>query len=208
MAAGPILYMPVRGGPEAQVVAWLRAIGPVQGSFVQKSLRQWKRAHPGHRSLTVLRHPVARAYAAFAGQVLTGALPEVRTAFQRTMQIDLPAPARAQKLDAADHRSAFLAFLRFAKLNLSGQTAVRVDAHIASQSSVLQGFAQHQGPDLVLREERLAEGLAFAASETGVVAPDLPDAARQVFPLDAEIEEAARDAYMRDYVAFGFGPWG
>jgi LPS sulfotransferase NodH len=67
LAGGPILYLPVRGGPEAQVAGWLAGLGPVVRDLSQKSLRQWLRAHPRHRSLTVLRHPVARAHAAFAG---------------------------------------------------------------------------------------------------------------------------------------------
>lgn len=206
-ASGPILHMPVPGGPAERVAGWLQALGPLQGDFTDETLHQWRRAHPGHRSLTVLRHPVARAHAAFAGQVLTGALPDVRGAFQRTMQITLPFPKRLRRLCGDDYRAAFLAFLRFAKLNLSGQTAAQVDVHVASQSAILQGFAPHGGPDLVLREDRLAEGLAFAASEAGIAAPPLPDAPPPVFPYDAEIEAAAQDAYGRDYFAFGFGAW-
>lgn len=209
LAAGGVIYMPVQGGPVAQVSHWLRRLGPATGDFAQNSLRQWKRAHPGHRSFTVLRHPLARAHAAFCDRILTGALPEVRGTFARTMGVDLPPPARADAMAPQDHRAAFLAFLRFAKMNLSGQTAVRVDAAIATQAAVIQGFAQFQGPDLVLREDRLAEGLAFLAAETGQPCPALPPPAElRPVPLaaiaDAELEDAARDAYARDFTAFGF----
>ncbi|HMO72995.1 MAG TPA: nodulation protein NodH, partial [Paracoccaceae bacterium] len=209
LAAGKAIYMPVQGGPVAPVSCWLRRRGPATGDFVQKSLRQWKRAHPGHRSFTVVRHPLARAHAAFCDRILTGALPEVRGAFARTMGLDLPPAARADDMTATDHRAAFLSFLRFAKMNLSGQTPVRVDAAIATQAAVIQGFAQIQGPDLILREDRLAEGLAFVSAETGQTCPDLPAAAEhRPVPLgsivDAELQEAARDAYARDVVAFGF----
>ncbi len=206
-AAGPVLYMPVKGGPDLD--GWLAQVGPVTTDFTQKSLRQWKRGG-SQRSFAVVRHPLARAWWAFSTQVLTGALPEVRGVFARTMGIDLPPPPRAARLAGADLRAAFLAFLRFARLNLSGQTAARVDAAIATQTAVLQGFAQHQGPDLVLREARLAEGLAFLAAETGTPlppAPALPPDPVLAALHDAEIAAAARDAYARDYTGYGFGDW-
>ncbi|EEW26506.1 hypothetical protein [Rhodobacter ferrooxidans] len=207
-----LLYMPVRGGPEAQVADWLSRCGTggVIRDFAQKSLRQWKRAHVPHRSFTVLRHPVARAHAAFCGQILSNALPELRMGLVKTYKLALPEPGQAH--DLATHRAAFLGFLRFLKLNLSGQTGLRVDAHWATQTAVLQGFAQFQGPDMVLREDRLAEGLAVLASEVGIVAPplaampeDAPHPLASVY--DAEIEAAAHDAYQRDYMGYGFGPW-
>lgn len=208
--AGPLLYMPVKGGPEAEMAAWLAGVGTVQGDFVHKSLRQWKRAHPGHRSFTVLRHPLARAYAAFAGPILMNGLPEIRSVFRYSLKLELPPPARVADLSGEDRRELFLAFLRFAKLNLAGQTAARVDAAIASQAAVLQGFAQFQGPDVVLREDRLAEGAAFLAAETGAKLPPPPGpAADPVLAAlyDAEIEAAAREAYARDYLGFGFSDW-
>ncbi|HEX9858421.1 MAG TPA: nodulation protein NodH, partial [Paracoccaceae bacterium] len=215
VAAGDagLLYMPVRSGPEAAVTAWLGSIGSggLTGEFVQKTLRQWKRRHMPHRTFTVLRHPVARAHAAFCGQILSGALPEARNVLAKTYGIDLPAPGAAQGL--AGHRAAFLGFLRFLKLNLSGQTGLRVNQHWASQTAVLQGFAQFQGPDLVLREDRLAEGLAYLAAEVGAACPALPSVPEDApHPLatiyDAEIEDAVREAYPRDYIGFGFGRWG
>jgi hypothetical protein len=208
--AGPLLHMPVKGGPEAELAAWLAQVGRVEGDLNQKSLRQWRKGHPGRRSFAVVRHPVARAFATFRGPILSGALPEVRQTFARTMGIDLPAPARADRLSGAEMRDAFLAFLRFAKLNLSGQTAVRVDAGVATQTAVLQGFAQHQAPDILIREARLAEGIAFLAAETGQTLPPAPaimpdDTLAALY--DREVEDAAREAYQRDYFGFGFTDW-
>ena len=63
----------------------------------------------------------------------------------------------------------------------------------------------------MLREERLAEGLAWLCAETDVAMPDftednaLPDALARIH--DREIEDAAREAYQRDYVGYGFGRW-
>ena len=203
-----LLYMPMRGGTDGAISDWLASLGAVSADFNQKSLRQWKRARPGHCSFTVLRHPLVRAYAAFRDRVLTGDLPELRGLLARNYKVELPAVGMDFD-DAGPERAAFLGFLRFLKLNLSGQTGFRVDAHWATQTAVLQGFAQVQTPDHVLREDRLLTGLAYLAAEVGVACP----AYRPVdhHPLstlyDADLEAAARDAYTRDYIGFGFGDW-
>lgn len=203
----PLLFMPVRGGPVAQVATWLSAFGGVEQDFIHKTLRQWKRRNPGHRSFTVLRHPLARAHVAFCDQILSGKMAEARGVLGRVYKIDLPKPGQAYASDA-DHRAAFLGFLRFLKKNLSGQTAIRVDASWASQSAVLQGFAQMAPPDAILREDRLAEGLEWLCSDLGVSMHALPPLTTDALPpaalLDAEVQAAAQDAYARDYIAFGF----
>ncbi len=210
LAAGAALYMPMRGGPEAEIAQWLTGLGPIADNFSQKSLRQWLRKTPRHRSFTVLRHPVARAHAGFCSHILTGALPHIRESLIKTYKIALP--KIGDTLPIADHRQAFLEFLRFLKLNVAGQTGLRIDPHFASQTAVLQGFAQFQGPDLVLREESLPMGLGFLAAEIGVTCPPLPslaDPARDILAeiYDAEIEATARDAYARDYMGYGFSDW-
>ncbi len=205
----PLLYMPIKSGPVAQVTEWLRAFGGTEGEFTQKSLRQWKRARPLHRSFTVLRHPVARAHAAFVSAILSGSFMEIRGQLEKTYKISLPPPGQSYP-DTNSHREGFLGFLKWLKLNLSSQTSSRVDAHWASQTAVLQGFGQFQTPDLVLREENLAAGLAFLAAEIGADCPPLlaaePDNLLASL-YDAEIESAVRDAYTRDYIGLGFRDW-
>jgi hypothetical protein len=206
-----LLYMPLRGGPVAQVIEWLKAFGGVEGDFAQKTLRQWKKARPSHRSFTVVRHPVARAHDAFCGQILSGGFAQIREQMQKIHKLHLPDPGR-DYIDAQTHQAGFIGFLKWVKLNLSGQTSTRVDAHWASQAAVLQGFATFQGPDHVFREDRLAQSLAFLAAEVGQESPPLPPAPSHGFtPLtavySAEVEAAAREAYARDYVAFGFSDW-
>jgi len=211
-----LLFLPLRGGPEAQVADWLARLGPpggetgVETGFTQKTLRQWRRARPGHRSFTVLRHPLDRAHHAFCELILTGRLAEIRATLIRLYKLRLPDPGEMP--DEAQHREGFLGFLRFLKLNLAGQTGLRIDPHWASQSAVLQGFARGQAPDALLREDRLAEGLAWLATEVGVASPPLPPAPQPQGPAlaaiyDAALEEAAREAYGRDYVGFGFADW-
>jgi LPS sulfotransferase NodH len=211
LAAGAALYMPVRGGPEGEVTNWLARLGPITNNFSQKTLRHWLRKHPTHRSFTVLRHPVARAHAGFCSHILTGVLPHIRAALIKSYNIALPQIGHT--LPLAEHRQSFLDFLRFLKLNVAGQTGLRIDPHFASQTAVIQGFSQFQGPDLILREEGLAMGLGFLAAEIGTPCPPLTlptdaslDLLAQIY--DPEVEQAARDAYARDYSGYGFGDWG
>lgn len=206
-----LLYMPVKGGPEAAVSDWLARAGDgVERGLTCKTLRQWQRRHLPHRSFTVLRHPLARAHFGFCNRILAGASPDLRRTLFKTHKLALPAPGEA--MDAEAHRATFLGFLRFLKLNLAGQTGLRVDSHFASQTAILQGFARVRSPDAVLREDRLTEGLAMLAAEVGTVAHAFhPEADAAPHGLAAiygkDLEEAARDVYQRDYTGFGFGPW-
>ncbi len=204
LAAGGLLYMPIKGGPEDAVGTWLAALGPVTRDFTQKMLKQWKRATPGHRSFTVLRDPLARADAAFRTRVLSGARPDVWQALVTAHGVSLPDPGTTFAGEA-DYHAALMGFLRFVKTNLAGQTGQKVDAHWASQAAVLQGFAQFQGPDLVLREGRMAQGLAYLAAEVGQDCPavDTPPPPSAIHAIP-DLQAAARDAYARDYLAFGF----
>lgn len=207
-----LLHMPIKSGPVEAITHWLETgFGGVQQGLSQKELRQWKRAHPGHRSFSVLRHPVARAHDAFCRQILSGACAEVRGQLEKAYKLPLP-PIGQDYPSLAAHQEGFVAFLKWLKLNLGGQTALGVDGYWASQAAVLQGFASFQTPDILLREERLAEGLAYIAAELGLEAPLLAAEAPHGFMTltmvyDAEIEAACRGAYNKDYVMFGYADW-
>ncbi len=208
-----LLFMPVRSGPEAHVQAWMVRLGRggLVGDFVQKTLRQWKKAHPGHRSFTVVRHPLLRAHQAFLGQVVSGKLADHRQALIRTQKADLP-PAGQPFLDLAQYQQAFAAFLRYARLSVAGQLGQKVPPHWASQTAILQGFAGFQGPDLVLREDRMTQGLAFLAAELGLPeAPPAPLDRAAAEALEAiwqpEFEDLAQEAWSRDYMGLGFDRW-
>ncbi|WP_128254988.1 nodulation protein NodH [Falsirhodobacter deserti] len=206
----PALYLPMRNGPDDQVAAWLGAFaGGVVEKMDGRTFRQWRGRLGAYRSFTVLRHPLARAHTAFCTQILSNALPGFRQ--QLIRRYDLPLPAPGQQMRLEDHRAAFLAFLRFLKLHVAGQSGMRAEGGFASQVAMLDGFGQFRSPDLILREDRLAEGLAFFASQFDMPAPPLPAPAAEAVPLaalvDDEIEAAAREAYHRDYETFGFGDW-
>ncbi len=174
-----LLYMPLRSGPDAAVKKWLAEVDDAPApalitKFTQKSLRQWQQSRRPHRSFVVLRHPVARAHAAFCDRILLEGpklLPEIRANLRKVHKLSIPdaVPVFGDLADHDDtaHKQAFLGFLRFLKMNLSGQTSIRVDPSWASQLVLLQGMAQFAVPDVVLRELELADGLDALAATVG-----------------------------------------
>lgn len=216
-----LIYMPLRSGPDQAINEWLAEIDDMPSSalitkFSQKSLRAWQQTHRPHRSFAVLRHPVARAHAAFCDRVLFDGpklLPEIRANLRRVHKLAIPEePLDLADFDETSHRAAFLGFLQFLKINLAGQTSIRVDPSWASQLSLLQGMAQFLVPDVVLREEHLDEGLSALAAQVGQKVKPIGDSAHKHMPklasiYDGQVEKAARDAYPRDYSAFGFDDW-
>ncbi|MCX7286942.1 MAG: nodulation protein NodH [Rhodobacterales bacterium] len=206
----PLLFFPVRSGPEAAVRDWFNQLGGTVDGFDHTSLRQWKRGHPGHRSFTVIRHPLLRAHVAFREKIVSGQLADQRRILIRAYKADLPDPGQPFA-DAAAERAAFLIFLHFARLAAQGQTGLRVDPNWASQTAVLQGFAGFHPLDLVIREDRLAEGLGFLAAEVGIAPPPAPVSDTAVAALssihDPSLDDAAEAAYSRDYTGFGFARW-
>ncbi len=214
----PLLFLPIPGGEGARLRTWLARLeatepGKLIDGFTQKTLRHWKRAHPGHRSFTVLSHPVARLHRTFCRHFLGDGpqvYSEIRRALRKVYKLPLPQPGEAYDKDA--HRAAFLAFAGWVQGNLNGQTSIRVDGAWASQAKVIQGFGNFLLPDHILREDRLAEGLEMLTNEVGLNAAPLPAAPPDApFTLgdiyDDAVEKAVKSAYQRDYMQFGFGPW-
>ncbi len=209
-AGAPLLFFPVRSAPETAIRDWLTGLGGLIEGFEQKSLRQWKREHPGHRAFTVVRHPLLRAHVAFREKLVSGKLADQRRILIRSFKAVLPEPGQDFP-DAEAERAAFLVFLHYARLATSGQTGQRVDPNWASQTAILQGFAGFQPLDLIIREDRLPEALAYLAAEVGVTAPPPPaadPAAKALAAIcDATVQDAAAEAYARDFAGFGFDRW-
>lgn len=214
-----LLFMPMGGGPEQSVIDWLRQIsaGKVTRGFDQKSIRRWKRQNPGHRSFTVVTHPLGRAHTVFCERIVgfgPNSYPVIRDSLRDLYAVNTPADEAglaAYTLD--DHRQAFLAFLKFVGLNLKSQTTIRIDRTWAAQGAVLRGFGEFASPDVVMRAEDLTTELPDLARRVGVqgtaTIPDVP--ADEPFALsqfyDGEIEKAAREVYQRDFMLFGYGAW-
>lgn len=222
-ANAPLLYMPIRSGPEMAVQNWLASVDGVdvdalQYSFNQKTLRQWKRDKTGHRTFTVLRHPALRLHDAFCSKILTtgpGSFAKIRNTLRRFHKLPIPGQEPNENWDLSAHREAFIAFAQFVKMNLSGQTSIRVDSHWCSQAQAITNMAEFALPDMILREDQLAEMLPILAISAGcenAPVPELEAADPMFFSLadiyDSEVESAVHDAYQRDYMMFGFESWG
>ncbi len=217
----PLLYMPIKSGPEAEVTAWMAAIDGVEldalhSKMNQKSLRQWMRQSKGHRSFTVLRHPAARAHTAFCQRILhrgPDSLGEIRRVLRSFYKLPIPGPGPDETYDRRAHYLAFTAFLDFLRANLRGQTSVRVDANWATQTAILQGMAQFSLPDIIIREDEMPLQLGALAKQVGypgaapvaTAPPDQPYALADIY--DDDIEDHVADIYQRDYTMFGWDRW-
>ena len=220
-ARAPLLYQPLEAGPSTRVFDWLAALDGVgmddlQHGFTQKTLRQWKRQHRGHRSFTVLRHPVRRLHTALVDHFLgngPATFFEIRETLRKRYKIPLPEgrDAAGDDYTGETHKQAMIGFAKFVYGNLNGQTSVRVDSSWASQAELIKGMAQVSLPDMVLREERLGEDFSHLAAQVGVASPDSAEEddsgpVKLLDVYDDEIEAAVKHAYQKDYMMFGFGP--
>ncbi|WP_293574071.1 sulfotransferase family 2 domain-containing protein [Phaeobacter sp.] len=217
----PLLFLPIAGGPTDAIKAWMAAqdaegAGELCENMTQKQLRQWKRAHPGFRSLTVLRHPLARLHHVFCRKILSpdpGPMRQIRNLLRKQFDLGLPQTTADPDYDLDCHKQAFGKFVDIIGANLSGQTAFRTDPAWASQAQILAGFADVQSPDFVLREEELPRVLPDIARWLGKedaafmgATPDpAPFALSDIY--DDALEQKIATVYSRDYLLFGFGPW-
>lgn len=213
----PLLYLPVRSGPEAQVKSWMKTLdgdgSELLADFNQKSLRGWLQNNPGHHRFSVLRHPLARAHAAFCDKILTrgpGSFAKIRQQLINFHGLELPDDPDDAGYDLRAHKAAFEGFLAFLRSNLNGQTSIRVDAHWASQVACIQGMAEFCLPDHLFRESEMRTALVQMADRLGLQSvPDWPaaedpDNTRLTQIYDHHLDKLCRDAYPRDYLMFGF----
>jgi hypothetical protein len=216
----PLLFLPMRGGIEGPILDWMAALDGttrdgLHSGFTQKTLKDWKRTHTGFRSFAILRHPLERAHATFCRYILStepGAYLDIRRRLKKKYGLPIPEEGPGPDYSTAQHRQAFLSFLHFLRGNLAGQTAIRVDSAWATQTEILKGMCEIGVPDRLIRPEELGPALTDLARSVGATAGDLsppaaqpPQALERIY--DEELEEAARRAYQKDYVSFGFGSW-
>ena len=205
-----LLFFPINSAPNAEIREWLAGFGTLSAGLDQKTLRLWKRDNPGHRSFTVIRHPLLRAYDAFHSRIVSGQLANHRRTLIRAYGAKLPEPGQAFP-NLADERQAFLVFLHYARLSVLGQCGQRVDSHWASQTAILQSLSAFHPVDHIIREDELGVALAQIAGEKWSSYPWQPIPGTSVGGLaalyDDRVETAGAAAYARDYAGFGFCRW-
>ncbi|PRY23064.1 hypothetical protein CLV78_105116 [Aliiruegeria haliotis] len=220
-STAPLLFMPIKGGPTQSVRQWLaahddRSPEAVQDGFTRKTLRQWKNRNKGSRAFTIVTHPVERAYGVFEQFILTRG-PDTFDAIRRYLRDDvglpLPDDTPGPEYPVARRHAAFLGFLQFAKANLAGQTPMRTDAAWRLQAAIIQSMGEVLSPDMIIRADQAEVALGQVCLQVGLTRmPAIPSLAcpgrdALVALYDAEIEAAARSAFNRDYMAFGFRDW-
>lgn len=219
-SSSPLLFIPVAGAPHASVLNWMAKLDAVTPEELptrlsQKDLRQWKRKTPGHRSFTVLRHPLARAHDTFCRYIVPqrdDKFSDPRRVMRNKYGVGVPDAGEMEGYTKIEHRAAFGAFLSFLKGNLAGQTSIRIDAAWATQSALLQGASSVVLPDLVIREDDMQEELAGLAQSLYLADADV-EAEEDIGPFslaeiyDSELEKLCQQAYRRDYISFGFAAW-
>ena len=215
-----LMFMPIRGAAVDPIRDWMAALDGIGTDQLltglkQKDIRQWMRKHPGHRSFTVLRHPLERAYHVFNSCILPADRPayaNIRRVLKNRYNLPIPKDGLIPGYYADQHKEAFIAFLNFLKGNLAGQTSMKVEQIFASQTALIQGMANFALPDRILREEELIEDLPKLAKTQGRDGAEFDMALpEEPFPLaeinDSEIESLIFDIYRKDFLNFGFQTW-
>lgn len=216
----PILFIPVAAAPKDNVLNWLAALDGIERDalptgLTQKALRQWKRSQPGHRSFSVIRHPLERAHRVFCRYIVPkrdDKFADPRRVMRNKYGVCVPNNGDLSSYTKIEHRTAFAHFLKFLKGNLASQTSIRIDALWATQSALLEGAAGVALPDMIIREDEIAQGM-----QTLTDSLNLPSIQIEMEPeegpfnlseiYDDELEKLAMAAYRKDYISFGFGPW-
>ncbi|MEM9393965.1 MAG: nodulation protein NodH [Pseudomonadota bacterium] len=212
----PLLYLPVHRPFSQAVAEWLTVQDTGNAplaDLTQKGLRDWRLAHPGARTLTILCHPVRRAWDAFEQVILPTdlqAFAEVRHGLKAAYKVPLPDVWPDPDLPKGQLRRAFLAFCKVLKANLAGQTGLRIDDLWVGQHTRLHGMSAVSLPDIILREGEVSAGAKQVSRDWGVDlgSLSLPEPSPYLNRIyNEKVEEAVRAAYARDYTVFGFEDW-
>jgi LPS sulfotransferase NodH len=197
----PILFVPVPGGPNEEVLRWMNVIDegatPKKGysqavmdgevlhtGHNQRTLFEWMESNPDIATLTAVRHPLTRAYDAFMTKIFPtgeGTYAVIREQLVNYFGVALPdldvmenATRKSLKTDGysvGQHRAAFHGFLRFLKDNLSGQTSIRKDGLWDSQMTFLTGFNSAVPISIIVKEGQIDAGFRYIESVLDLPTP-------------------------------------
>ena len=211
-----LLLMPIPSSANERAIKWLQALSDneelIRG-FTQKTLREWQQVNRGYKSITIVRHPLKRAFHAFCAHILfehDKSFPRFRNKLNKDYGLQLPKAGDVSSIPVDELYHLFSGFMDFVKVNLRGQTPLRVDGNWASQHLLIGSMAQTVPPNYVLCETELDAMLPVIASAQGLpqntLTPDADHATKLAFSnvYDGELEAKARAIYTRDYEIFGF----
>ena len=208
----PILFAPIPGTARNPIMAWLKSLdGDIARGMTQSALSAWLDRSPGLTAMAVTEHPLTRAYRVFQKRIYGGGDQVYQVIRDRLVAhyglVLADGPASPE-----DTAAAFTTFLEFLKVNLAGQTSLRIDAEWDYQTRYLEAMAAHIPLTDIIRDRDFPAVSAILARRHGF---DLPKAgiashgggqplSKLVTP---SMEKLCRKIYARDYRKLGFGDW-
>lgn len=208
-----LLFMPLGFTSVGPVLDWMAQTSgdnrdQLLTGFNRRELQEWRNSFSQTRSFSVLRHPVLRAYAIFEQVMLQKS--DARLAEAISERYAVPPISEHDGID--ETRTSFLAFLRFLRASISGQTSLPGDPGWGTQIALLRGLSSLVPPELIVREEDMPDHLSLLAGQLGrhiSAAPKRERALEEQLDLiyDQKVEALTRAAYKKDYQAFGFADW-
>jgi len=213
----PLLFAPIPGvdsQPTLDMMAQFDgcACSDLKTGMNQRELAKWLDEAPDLHAISVIDHPLDRAYRVFMTHIFPpeGALfPKIRRRLKK--QFDVPLPDSLDGWSSAEQASSFEQFLVFLKSNLAGQTSIRIDPIWEAQHKLLAGLFSVQPIARVIRSTDFESEALRLAQLLQKPAPTLtrPPAKGIGLPqiYSNRLENLARAAYAKDYRMFGFKDW-
>ena len=207
----PILFVPAFSGIDDAVIAWMKAQNGSEDlltGFNQKDLRNWKKDHPGHRTISIVSHPFKRAARVFFELALTSdedPQAAARKLINRRYGVSFP----RSNASTADFVEGFRSFLGFLKSNLNGQTSLNTEPRWATQYSLISAASTVLPIDRLIREADLQEELNAVSAVFGRSEQKVHFGERTGLPtikdlIDPKVLADCHAAYRRDFVQLGF----
>ncbi len=147
--------MPVRSGPVRRSRRGWRLWAEPRRISRKKTLRQWKKARPVTGPLPSCDTPLHGAHDAFVNRSLRRFPRESGTSLSGSISAAAARRRGLRRCGPSPRR--ILAFLKWLKLNLSGQTALRVDGNWQANPPSFR-VLRSSTPDHVFRRRTLQRG--------------------------------------------------
>jgi hypothetical protein len=166
---------------------------------------------------TFVREPGRRVYSTFIEKIwATGkyAFPPVHEHLVNAHGYQLPS-LESGKFSIEDVRRGFKQFLKFAELNLNGQTPMKPNPHWASQFQRVQKLEAADYTSFIGRVESFATDMSFVLQKAGwsdvsITGKRFNEGPKSPFDFDALIDDEIAShlvrLYANDYLAFGYAP--
>ena len=213
----PVLFAPVPGVdalPALNMMAQFDQADPAElkTGMNQKELAHWLENSKDLISFSVVDHPLERAYCVYMSHIFPPdgtPFPKIRRRLQKHFDVDLPDNLDGWTLEK--HALAFERFLVFLKMNLAGQTGIRIDANWEAQHKLVARIVRVLPIGRVIRRADFSAEMKIVAEKLGKPFEPTSAVDRTQYELKdiytRRLENLARASYAKDYRMFGFADW-